>query len=80
MSARHRWVEADEAEVDVRHLPGVVEVARRDGVLRVRTDGDASARAVLDFLLDNGVRSVRAAPPTLEEVYLEIIGSRGMGV
>lgn len=80
MSALHRWVEAEGASVDVRELPGVVDVVERDGLLRVKTDGDASARTVLDFLLDSGVRTVRAVPPTLEDVYLDLIGSRGMEV
>jgi len=80
MSALHRWVEAEGASVDVRGLPGVVDVVERDGLLRVKTDSDASARAVLDFLLDSGVRTVRAVPPTLEDVYLDLIGARGMEV
>jgi ABC-2 type transport system ATP-binding protein len=35
---------------------------------------------VLTFLLDNGVRSVHAVPPRLEDVYLDLIGRRGMEV
>jgi ABC-2 type transport system ATP-binding protein len=80
MSGLHRWVEADATDVDVTRLPGVLDVERREGTLRVKADGDASARQVIDFLLDNGVRSVRAVPPRLEDVYLDLIGSRGMGV
>ncbi|GLZ31124.1 daunorubicin resistance protein DrrA family ABC transporter ATP-binding protein [Lentzea sp. NBRC 105346] len=79
MSSLHRWVEA-ETTADVTHLPGVVAVESRAGFVRIKTDGDASARRVIDFLLDNGVRSVRAVPPTLEDVYLDLIGARGMEV
>ncbi|RDI23104.1 ABC transporter ATP-binding protein [Lentzea flaviverrucosa] len=80
MSALHRWVEADDTDLDLGGLPGVVDVVQRDGLLRVKTDGDDSARSVVDFLLSNGIRSVRVVQPTLEDVYLDVIGSRGMGV
>ncbi|MGC7095182.1 ATP-binding cassette domain-containing protein [Amycolatopsis lurida] len=84
MSARRRRVEAEdvpaESAAKVRALTGVLEAVDRDGLLCVRTDGDASARAVLALLLDDGVRSVRAVPPTLEDVYLDLIGRRGMEV
>ncbi|MEJ2854967.1 MULTISPECIES: ABC transporter ATP-binding protein [unclassified Saccharothrix] len=79
MSGLHRWVEAETA-LDVSGLPGVLGTERRDGLLRVRVVDDAAARVVLDFLLDNGVRSVRAVPPRLEDVYLDLVGRRGMEV
>ncbi|MFD1147654.1 ABC transporter ATP-binding protein [Saccharothrix hoggarensis] len=79
MSGLHRWVEA-ETTLDVTAIPGVLHTETRNGVLRVKTTDDRSARAVLDFLLDRGVRSVRAVPPRLEDVYLDLIGRRGMEV
>ncbi|NUT99412.1 MAG: ABC transporter ATP-binding protein [Saccharothrix sp.] len=79
MSGLHRWVEAETA-LDVAGLPGVLGTERRDGLLRVRAEDDAAARVVLDFLLDRGVRSVRAVPPRLEDVYLDLVGRRGMEV
>ncbi|MFD0202071.1 ABC transporter ATP-binding protein [Saccharothrix carnea] len=79
MSGLHRWVEA-ETTLDVTGIPGVVDTETRNGVLRVKTTDDRAARAVLDFLLDNGVRSVHAVPPRLEDVYLDLIGRRGMEV
>ncbi|CAL9622945.1 Vitamin B12 import ATP-binding protein BtuD [Actinosynnema sp. ALI-1.44] len=79
MSGLHRWVEAETA-LDVAGVPGVLGAERRDGLLRVRAVDDAAARRVLDFLLDNGVRSVRAVPPRLEDVYLDLVGRRGMEV
>ncbi|MBN6038318.1 ABC transporter ATP-binding protein [Amycolatopsis sp. 195334CR] len=84
MAAKRRRVEAEDvpeaSAAKVRDLPGVLEAVDRDGLLRVRTDGDASARAVLALLLDDGVRTVRAVPPTLEDVYLDLIGPRGMAL
>ncbi|KOX20958.1 ABC transporter [Saccharothrix sp. NRRL B-16348] len=79
MSGLHRWVEA-ETSLDVTAIPGVVDTETRNGVLRVKTTDDQAARAVLDFLLDHGVRSVHAVPPRLEDVYLDLIGRRGMEV
>jgi ABC-2 type transport system ATP-binding protein len=79
MSGLHRWVEA-ETSLDVTGIPGVVGTETRNGVLRVKTTDDRAARAVLDFLLDRGVRSVHAVPPRLEDVYLDLIGRRGMEV
>ncbi|MBB5800862.1 ABC-2 type transport system ATP-binding protein [Saccharothrix ecbatanensis] len=79
MSGLHRWVEAETA-LDVTGIPGVVDTETRNGLLRVKTTDDRAARAVLDFLLDNGVRSVHAVPPRLEDVYLDLIGRRGMEV
>lgn len=79
MSGLQQWVEA-ETSVDADGLPGVVGTERRDGVLRVRVVDAAAARVVIDFLLDRGVRSVRAVPPRLEDVYLDLVGRRGMGV
>lgn len=80
IAARSRWIEAEGVTVDLLGMPGVIEVVERGATLRVRTDGETSARAMLNFLLDNGVTTVRAVPPTLTDVYLDIIGSRGMQV
>lgn len=61
-------------------LPGVVRVeALEGGTTRIHTS-QAAAADVLRFLLDAGVTSVSTAPPSLEEVYLAVIGDRGMRV
>ncbi|GAB3505876.1 ABC transporter ATP-binding protein [Amycolatopsis cihanbeyliensis] len=80
LSAGHHWVEADDIDIDVAHLPGVVEVVRQGAVTRVKTDSEGAARGVLDFLLGRGVRTVRIVPPTLADVYLDLFGARGMEV
>lgn len=75
-------VEADEVPelvVDrVRALPGVLDVVVRDGVMSARVDGEDTSAAVLELLVEGGVRSLRTLKPRLEDVYVELVGSRGM--
>lgn len=75
-------VEADEVpEIvveGVRTLPGVLEVAVRDGVMSARVDGESTSAAVLEVLVEGGVRSLRTLKPRLEDVYVEMVGPRGM--
>jgi ABC-2 type transport system ATP-binding protein len=82
-AARYRWVEADEtppaATNALAGLDGVVDV-QSSGGLRVKVTGDDAAQRVVNLLIVNGARSVRVVPPRLEDVYLDIIGDRGMGI
>jgi len=48
--------------------------------MTARVDGEATSAAVLESLVDSGVRSLRTLKPRLEDVYLELVGDRGMGV
>lgn len=43
------------------------------------TEGDA-LRSVLALLLEQGITSIRTSRPSLEEVYLQLIGDRGLKV
>ncbi|GIH19626.1 ABC transporter ATP-binding protein [Rugosimonospora africana] len=45
----------------------------------VPADG-SSVRDLMKVLLDGGVTTIEAAPPRLEEVYLTLVGSRGLEV
>src|SRR3954465_5786997 len=54
-------------------LPGVHDVAARDGRLRFDVDSDRLDE-VLRHLTTFGVRSLRSAPPTLEELFLRHYG------
>jgi len=54
-------------------LPGVHDVAARDGRLRFDVDSDR-LDDVLRHLTGFGVRSLRSAPPTLEELFLRHYG------
>ncbi|MEV3936094.1 ABC transporter ATP-binding protein [Glycomyces sp. NPDC049804] len=62
-------------------LPGVERVKQTGpGEVLVETDRDGAALPVLRTLVEAGVTDVSTAPPTLEEVYLHLIGDRGMAV
>lgn len=47
---------------------------------RVRPASPESVGAVLKFLYDQGIYSVSTSPPSLEEVYFQVVGERGMAV
>ncbi|MBE2998260.1 ABC transporter ATP-binding protein [Nocardiopsis sp. HNM0947] len=62
-------------------LDGVVSVREDQGSLvRVETEQPDATLAVLRTLVDSGVRDVARSRPDLEEVYLHLVGRRGMGV
>jgi ABC-2 type transport system ATP-binding protein len=66
----------------VKALPGVsgVEELPEWGGWRVQTGTEDGAPEVLRLLVARGVASVRTSKPTLEEVYLHVLGDRGMAV
>ncbi len=58
-------------------VPGVASVGRQpDGGFRVELDSDAAAQHVLKLLVDAGVTSITTSRPSLEEVYIRVIGDR----
>ncbi len=62
-------------------LPGVASVRElTEGSVVVETDAEGTAGAVLRLLIDHGVTSVSTGRPSLEEVYLHVIGDRGLAV
>ena len=67
----------------LRALPGVASVnPLPDGGYRVELEGDAAARGVLKVLVDNGVTAISTSRPSLEEIYIRVIGdqaARGTG-
>jgi ABC-2 type transport system ATP-binding protein len=72
---------ADTLAERVSALPGVRAVHRaEDSSVLVETDREDAALLVLRTLVDAGISDVSTAPPTLEEVYLHLIGDRGMAV
>ncbi len=78
----HESVEAErvpEGTVEkVRSVAGVSSVELRDGRLRVDTDRDGVSRVVFKLLVADDVTSARITRPSLEDVYLRVIGRRGM--
>ncbi len=63
----------------IRSMDGVRRVVTGpDGSTRIEVNAGDVARAVLCRLAETPVRSLRTSPPSLEEVYLELMGDRGL--
>ena len=61
----------------LRAVPGVASVGPLpDGGYRVELESDAASRRVLEVLVGAGVTSITTSRPSLEEVYLRVIGDR----
>jgi ABC-2 type transport system ATP-binding protein len=66
---------------EIRALGGVASVTRVDGVgTRIEVDEEGVTSVVLKRLVDSGVTSVKTSLPSLEEVYVNLIGERGLEV
>lgn len=65
----------------IRVLPGVAGLeALTDDWVRINTSGPGSVSAVLQLIVGEGITALRVDKPSLREVYLELIGDRGMKV
>lgn len=65
----------------VRALPFVASVEDSDGqgsAWRVFPHSASDTQDVLRWLIDHGILSARRSEPTLEEVYLRVVGTRGL--
>jgi len=62
----------------VRGMNGVNAVSEEAGVVTVETSAPGAAASVLKLLVNEDVTSARMTRPTLEQVYLHLIGDRGM--
>ena len=47
-----------------------------DGGRRVELEGDEAKQRVLKVLVDQGVTTISTSRPSLEEVYVQVIGDR----
>lgn len=63
---------------DLKQMDGVVNIEHRDGAVRIEVDEVCSQ--VLEILARNGVTRLHSSPPSLEDVYLHLIGDRGLTV
>jgi ABC-2 type transport system ATP-binding protein len=64
---------------EIRALRGVTSVEAVDGVgTRIEVDEEGVTQVVLERLVAAGVTSVKTSLPNLEEVYVQLIGERGM--
>lgn len=61
-------------------LGGVQKVTVHGEAARIEVGAEAAVGEVMRWLVTAGVTSVRVSRPSLEEVYLGMVGERGMGV
>jgi ABC-2 type transport system ATP-binding protein len=61
-------------------LPGVSSVTPADASVRIEVAEEGVTSDVLKLLVESGVTSVRTSLPNLEEVYVQLIGDRGLQV
>jgi ABC-2 type transport system ATP-binding protein len=62
----------------ISKLEGVRSVTVSDGIARIEVDEEGATSQVLRRLVDSGVTDVRTSLPSLEEVYVQLIGERGL--
>jgi len=82
--SRHERVECVGADASVLGqlgaLEGVVGVTILADSARIDLNDEAAVGEVMRRLVASGVTSVRVTRPTLEEVYLDLVGDRGMAI
>jgi len=64
----------------VAGLNGVARVTPADVGVRIEVAEEGVTAQVLKLLVDSGVTAVRTSVPSLEEVYVHLIGDRGLEV
>ncbi|MFI9208633.1 ABC transporter ATP-binding protein [Streptomyces sp. NPDC053253] len=86
-----RWITAYE-QVEAQHVPAELREKIRllDGVasidphpndwIRINTDSPGVVRPVLELLVASGVTMIRTSLPSLEDVYVAVVGDRGLSV
>jgi ABC-2 type transport system ATP-binding protein len=66
---------------EIEAMQGVTSVTVVDGAgTRIEVDEEGVTQVVLERLVVAGVTSVRTSLPNLEEVYVQLIGERGMEI
>jgi ABC-2 type transport system ATP-binding protein len=71
----------DELLAELEDVPGVSSVSiQADGSARIELTEEGATSVVLRRLVDSGVTSVKTSLPSLEEVYVQMIGERGLVV
>jgi ABC-2 type transport system ATP-binding protein len=83
--SRFQRIDVEDAPADVlaaiEVTTGVSSVSTLDdGSTRIEVTEEGATQAVLKLLVDAGVTSVRTSLPSLEEVYVQMIGERGLVV
>jgi len=71
----------DRLIADIELVAGVSAVAvQLDGSVRIEVNEEGATAVVLKQLVDAGITSVKTSLPNLEEVYVQMIGERGLTV
>jgi len=71
----------EDVVAEIELLDGVSSISLQpDGSIRVEVNEEGATSAVLRVLVDAGVTSVKTSLPGLEEVYVQMIGERGLVV
>ena len=67
---------------ELRRFPGVAEVGPNgdEASLRIQVSDGAATPIVLRRLVEAGVTSINTSHPSLEEVYVHVVGDRGLEV
>jgi ABC-2 type transport system ATP-binding protein len=82
--SRFQRIDVDGADRElldrVATLPGVESIAPAAEGHRIHVDGDEHVSIVLKVVVEGGVVGVRTSQPSLEEVYVGLIGDRGLEV
>jgi len=83
--AEHERIDCEDTPEDVieyvRGMIGVASVeARAEGGHRIQMGDSEAVPKVIKVLAEHGVASINTSRPSLEEVYLRIIGDRGLKV
>jgi ABC-2 type transport system ATP-binding protein len=73
---------ADGLLLKLREHRGVASVrpAQHGGGHRIELSDGGAHRSVLSLLVATGITSIRTSRPSLEEVYVHLIGDRGLEV
>jgi ABC-2 type transport system ATP-binding protein len=84
MISRFQRIDVEDADAGllarIEELPGVSSVTATGNGARIEVAEQGVTGDVLRLLVDAGVTSVRTSVPTLEEVYVHVIGDRGLTV
>jgi len=71
----------EEVAEELRRLPGIASVTQlAGGVLRAELSEPDAMQSALQLLVGAGVTSIQTSRPSLEEVYVHIMGDRGLQV
>ena len=65
---------------EIASMDGVASVSRSDGSARIEVAEEGVTQEVLQRLVGAGVTSVKTTLPSLEEVYVHLIGDRGLQI